>query len=120
VHTLDVAAFRRRFPLGSTERVALVDETGRYAGLVTTSAAYVSDSDLGARIDTLATETDYVLLPEQDVRSVMSMFDESEADYLAVVDEDRRVLGSVSERFVRRRYAEEIEKAQRDLFGERS
>lgn len=50
----------------------------------------------------------------------MKAFDESEVDDLAVLDLERRVLGSLSERFVRRRYAEEIEKSQRDLFGEKS
>lgn len=31
---------------------------------------------------------------------------------------DSLVLGIVTEKFVRRRYAEELDKAQRDLFGE--
>ena len=46
------------------------------------------------------------------------MFDLSEADYLAVVDEQRQVLGTLSERFVHRRYADEVEKSQREMFGE--
>lgn len=41
------------------------------------------------------------------------------ADELAVLADDRRVLGLVSETYVRRRSAEELEKAQRELFGER-
>ena len=49
----------------------------------------------------------------------MARFDASGADELAVLDDDRQVLGILSESFVRRRYAEELEKAQRDLFGER-
>ena len=38
-----VAEFRRRFPLGSTSRVILADDTGRYAGIVLTPAAFADD-----------------------------------------------------------------------------
>ena len=37
----------------------------------------------------------------------------------AVVDDERKVLGVLSEGFVRKRYAEELEKRQRELMGER-
>jgi CIC family chloride channel protein len=48
----------------------------------------------------------------------MKIFDATEADDLAVVDYRRKVVGILSERFVHRRYTDEIEKAQRELFGE--
>jgi CIC family chloride channel protein len=35
-----------------------------------------------------------------------------------VVDDNQAVLGTLSERFVHRRYADEVEKAQREMFGE--
>jgi CIC family chloride channel protein len=35
-----------------------------------------------------------------------------------VVDADGRVLGLLTEAHVRRRYGEELEKSQRELFGE--
>ena len=52
------------------------------------------------------------------IRDIMQAFDNSAADELAVADEDGRVLGLVSERYVTRRYAEELEKARKDLTGE--
>ena len=58
------------------------------------------------------------LTPDQNVRSAIEYFDVSEADYLAVVDDERSVLGTLSERFVHRRYSDEVEKAQREMFGE--
>jgi CIC family chloride channel protein len=61
---------------------------------------------------------DVALHPAQDVRTVMKIFDASEADDLAVIDDEGHVLGTLSERFVHRRYTDEVEKAQRDLFGE--
>jgi CIC family chloride channel protein len=48
----------------------------------------------------------------------MRAFEEREANEFVVTDADGTVLGVVSERYVRRRYTDEIEKAQRELFGE--
>lgn len=52
------------------------------------------------------------------IGEAMEMFDSSEADDLAVVDGTGRVLGLITEKFVRKRYAEELERAQRELYGE--
>lgn len=116
--TIQVAEFRRRFPLGSTSKVVLVDLTGRYFGIVETATAYDAAVDAGAEIATLATLQETALTAAQDVRSAIEMFDLSEADYLAVVADDGRVLGTLSEHFVHRRYAQEVEKAHREMFGE--
>jgi len=115
---IDVAEFRRRFPLGSTAKVVLVDSTGRYCGIVETAKAFDAEIDPAAAIATLRILHDRALSPAQDVRSAIRTFDLSEADYLAVVDEDNSVLGTLSERFVHRRYADEVEKAHRETFGE--
>ena len=113
-----VAEFRRRFPLGSTGRVAVVDATAHYVGIVDTVRAFdptlAEDSDIG----TLAASDDPALRPADDVRAVMTAFDSSDAPYLAVTDEHGTLLGTLSERFVHRRYAEEVEKAHRETFGE--
>jgi chloride channel protein, CIC family len=69
-------------------------------------------------IGELAGTDDPTLSPGDDVQSIMRAFDVSEAPYLAVIDDQGTLLGTLSERFVRRRYTEEVEKAQRDLFGE--
>ena len=114
-----IADFRRRFPLGATSRVVLVDPAGRYAGIVVPALAYAEGVDLAAPIGSLAAPQDLTLSADADIGKVMAMFDDAESDELAVVDADRHVLGVLSETFVRRRYAEELEKAQRELFGER-
>jgi CIC family chloride channel protein len=116
--TTSVAEFRRRFPLGSTSKVVLVDLTGRYAGIVETAKAFDAAIGADAAIGSLATLQGVALRPAQDVRSAIQTFDVSEADYLAVIDERQAVLGTLSERFVHRRYANEVEKAQREMFGE--
>jgi CIC family chloride channel protein len=116
--TILTTEFQRRFPLGSVASVVLVDSDGTYSGLVQTGAAYTAGIDPDAPIASLATFKTVALRPEQDVVSVMKTFEEQEADDLAVVDSSYRVLGTVSEKYVRRRYSEELEKAQKDLFGE--
>lgn len=116
--SLTIAEFRRQHPLGSAGRVVLADRDGAYAGLVAVPAAYAAGADADAPVLSLAELADAALAPAQDVVSIMRMFDAHQADDLAVIDEDRHVLGMVSEKYVRRRYADEIEKAQRDLFGE--
>jgi CIC family chloride channel protein len=113
-----IAEFRRRFPLGSTSKVVLVDAAGQYAGIVDTARAYDTAVEPEADVGSLAILQGIALAPAQDVRSAIRTFDLSEADYLAVVDESSAVLGALSERFVHRRYADEVEKAQREIFGE--
>ena len=116
--TTSMGEFRRRFPLGSTSKVVLVDDSGHYAGIVDTARAYDVGIEPEAMVASLAMLQDIALAPAQDVRSAIRTFDLSEADYLAVVDEGGAVLGTLSERFVHRRYADEVEKAQREIFGE--
>ena len=113
-----VAEFRRRFPLGAVNLVALVDGTGAYAGLVQTAAAHAPKLDDDGPVGALARMAEVALSPEDDAAVVMKAFEEYEVDELAVLGPEREVLGTVSEKYVRRRYAEELEKFQRELFGE--
>lgn len=115
---MSIEEFRRRFPLGSTSKVVLVDAADHYAGIVETAKAFDPEVKADEEIGKLANFADVALQPAQDIRAIIRMFDLSEADYLAVVDEQRQVLGTLSERFVHRRYADEVEKSQREMFGE--
>jgi CIC family chloride channel protein len=114
-----IVEFRRRVPLGATSRIVLVDADDRYAGIVQTPTAYAEGLDLASAVGLLGVNTDAALTPTMDIVEIMRRFDASGADELAVLDDDRKVLGILSESFVRRRYAEELEKSQRELFGER-
>jgi CIC family chloride channel protein len=116
--SISVADFRRRFPLGSTSRVVLIDDDERYAGIANPASAFAEGVAGDAIIGTLATARDHVLPPEASIRDVMTAFDAFGGDELAVVDAQGVVLGLLSESYVQRRYAEEVDKAQRELFGE--
>lgn len=114
-----MAEFRREHPLGSTSRVILVDDRDRYVGIVSTAAAYAEGTAAEGAVGGLAHATQTTLTPEMDIAAVMLAFDRSQSDELAVVTRDSAaVLGIVTESYVRRRYAEELEKSQRELFGE--
>ncbi len=116
---LDAAAFCQRFPLGSGSRVILIDSEGHYAGIVQIPRVYGDGVKPETTIGELAENRDVSLSPAADVVSVMQRFDQTQADELAVVTADGQVLGVVSEAFVRKRYAEELDKRQRELMGER-
>jgi len=113
-----IAEFRRRFPLGSTPSVVLTDATGAYFGILETSRAFdtslAEDSEVGA----LAEMKGIALEPQQDVLEAMKVFDSQGADFLAVVSAEGEVIGTLAEKFVHRRYTDEIEKTQREMFGE--
>jgi CIC family chloride channel protein len=116
--SISIGDFRQRFPLGSTRRVVLTDPEGHYLGLVETPKAFDAKLEPEESIGTLAILRDVALKPSQDILTIIKVFDATEADDLAVVDDKGKVLGTLSELFVHRRYTDEIEKAQRELFGE--
>jgi CIC family chloride channel protein len=111
-----IEEFRRRFPLGSTRRVVALDDAGHYAGLIHLSAAFADPKQSGP-VGDLAITRDAWLTPAMTIKEAMRIFDQTETDELAVLDEAGDVLGVLSEAYATRRYAEELEKARRDLVG---
>lgn len=116
--TMSIAEFRRRFPLGSTASVVLTDNAGVYTGIVDTASAYETSLDDADEIGSLGSMKGVALEPQQHVQEAMMVFDTNGADLLAVVSAEGEVIGTLSEKFVHRRYTDEMEKAQREMFGE--
>ncbi len=114
-----LAAFRRDVPLGATARVVAVDAAGRYAGLVQVADAHAPEQG-GPTIEPLLRHVDDVLLPQMTIKDAVALFEEAEADALAVVDsrESLRVIGLLTEQHALRRYSEELERRRRELSGE--
>ncbi len=117
--TLTVAQARQRLPLGSVPRVVLVDAHQHYAGIVALADLYADRVKPEAPVQDYAQNRDVALPAHADALAAMRHFDTTQSDELAVVDGDGHVLGVLSERFVRKRYAEELERRQRELLGER-
>lgn len=114
--TATVEEFRRRYPLGSVRRVVAVDEAGHYAGIIPVSSVF-ADAKASGSATRFAFNQAQSLNPEMNIKTIMHLFDRTESDELAVVDDAGKVLGIVSEAYATRRYAEELEKARRDLTG---
>jgi len=124
--TMLVSAFCEKYPLGSTERVIAVDGNNRYAGIVVVADAHHALAHLSETEPTivqgLLQTRDQVLLPSMNAQVAAEVFAKAEAEELAVVDnlERRRVVGLLTEAYLLRRYAEELDKGWRDLTGESS
>ncbi len=116
--SISIAAFRSKVPLGSASKAILVDATGVYHGIVPTAAAYDPTLDPTGPLAPLARQTTVKLSADSGIKPILSAFDDEGADELAVVDDDNRVIGVLTEKYARRRYLEEIEAAQKRMFGE--
>jgi len=117
--SMPLATFRRDFPLGSTERVIALDDDDRYAGIVWVGEAH-GETDATRLLVDILHHRDSVLLPEMAVKDAISLFQNAEADALAVVDgeDSRQLIGVLSEQHALRRYAEELDRRRRELSGE--
>jgi CIC family chloride channel protein len=112
-------AFRRQVPLGAVNRVVVTDEAGRYAGIVLTAEAHAAEEGT-ERLEELLHYPQSVLLPQMTIKEAVQMFESSESDALAVVDnpETKNVIGLLTEQYALRRYSEELDRQRRELSGE--
>ena len=119
--TTTIAACRREFVLGSRQAVVVVNNDD-YCGLVLLPELFSNELDSIAdeiQVVELARYTDVTLLPEMNVKTAMKLFDDAEAEVLAVLESEdsRKVVGLLSESFARRRYVDEIDQATRGVLG---
>jgi CIC family chloride channel protein len=114
-NTLTLSEFRRMFPLGSGQRIVLVDETGRYAGIVLVAHAHGPEVDVET-VAELALNPKDVLLPQMNIREAASLFESSKSEELAVVDDRStlKVVGLLTEQYALRRYNAELDSRSRD------
>ncbi|MBV9462003.1 MAG: chloride channel protein [Bradyrhizobium sp.] len=117
-----IAACRREFALGSRQAIVVVNNSDDYCGIVPLPDLFTSELDTIAdeiQVVELAKYTDIVLLPEMNIKTAMKLFDDAEAEVLAVLEsaDSRKVIGFLSESHARRRYVEEIDQATRGVLG---
>ena len=120
--TTTIAACRREFVLGSRPAVVVVNNSDDYCGLVLLPELFSGELDSIAddiQVVELARYTDVSLLPEMNIKTAMKIFDDAEAEVLAVLESEnsRKVIGFLNESFARRRYVEEIDQATRGVLG---
>jgi CIC family chloride channel protein len=120
--TTTLAACRHEFVLGSRQAVVVVNNDDDYIGLVLLPDLFSPELDTivdDIQVVELAKYSDVVLLPEMNIKSAMKIFDDAEAEVLAVLEsaDSRKVIGLLAESFARRRYVEEIDQATRGVLG---
>jgi CIC family chloride channel protein len=126
VRTIGIQAtledFRRDFPLGSTQRVVVVDGT-KYAGIIQVPDVYASPIEaMEERHDLsgfISLANDF-LQPNMNAKQAAALFDTTESDALGVVNNliERRVVGLLTESHTLRRYSEELDRRRREASGE--
>ncbi len=76
-----LASFRRDFPLGATDRVVVVDDNGRYAGIVLVAEAHTQSERPADKApepsQTCCTTAATVLLPQMTIKEAVAMFENS-------------------------------------------
>ncbi|EFH11903.1 chloride channel protein [Pseudoroseomonas cervicalis] len=114
-----ISAFRRDFPLGATTHVVALDAAGRYAGMILVAEAHAPELEEDATVEGLLHLAGQVLLPAQNAKQAMALFDATDAEALAVVDQKDTscVIGLVKASYLLRRYSEELDKRRQDELG---
>jgi len=115
-----VGQARALFPLGSGQRIVLVDGAGRYAGILLIAELHGAGPGDADPVGSLAHYRDVMLTPGMNAREAVALFGQAEADALVVVEdrETRNVVGILTEQHTLRRYAEELDRTRRALSGE--
>lgn len=119
---MTLAQFRRQFPLGGVERVVMVEDEDRYAGMVFLNDVYGPAREItDGELEMFVKHRNVMLTPAMNVKAALEAFDRNETDALVVVEDVqmRRVLGIVTEGYALKRYAAELDKARRSLAGEK-
>jgi CIC family chloride channel protein len=113
-----IEQFQALYPLGSTTRAVAVAPDGTYAGMIIVADTYGTLDPKVRTVAPLLRHVDVALTPWMNVQEAARAFDRAEAEALAVVDAQRRVVGLLTEAYVLRRYAEESERRRREVLGE--
>ncbi|MBB2970536.1 chloride channel protein [Mesorhizobium sp. RMAD-H1] len=121
---MTVAQFREEVPLGSVQRIIAVEGDKKYVGMLIVAEVHALRPDPSndeQPVSELIKYRDIMLLPTMNVKVAAEMFAKTGSEELAVVDDynSRRVCGLLTEGYLLRRYAEELDKVRKDIAGER-
>lgn len=122
--TMSLADFCARFPVGSTKYVAVADQKAAYVGLVDVAALHVDqltenpDATLEDLKSSFEHSNDWVMASTR-FDMLVRLFEQRETERLIIVDNDtsKHALGYITEAFALRRYRQELEARQREIFG---
>ena len=103
----------RRFPAGSVRQVFVVDDQGSLCGMIDPTGVIAPDGGGATKtVKDVISEASSFLLPGDNLRTALDRFRQAGQETLPVIDnaEDRRIIGYLSEAYVLRRYAHELER----------
>ncbi len=117
---ISLSEFRSHYPLGSTQRVIMVNDDGRYAGMVLLPDVYADHGEGDRGMESFLRYRNDVLLPTMNAKQAAAMFDKTGSEALAVVNDlvENRPIGLLSESHTLRRYSEELDLRRREVSGE--
>ncbi|MDM9644418.1 chloride channel protein [Rhizobium sp. S163] len=120
---ISIDQFKESFPIGSAQRVILVEDSGKYAGLVLVPDIYANLTDTADEskgLDEFVRYRNDFLTPQMNAKQAAAIFDKTESEALAVVNNlvERTVVGQLSEAHTLRRYSEELDRRRREVSGE--
>lgn len=114
-----VASARTIFAGRMPRYIVLHNAQNHYAGLLESnliqSITIAPDQPLSALVE----NDGEVLSPDFSIGHAVAAFERTTRPALAVTDREGHILGILSERYVLRRYAEELERTRRELAGEK-
>lgn len=122
--SMTLSDFRSRFPVGSTKYVAVMDEKSAYVGLADVAAIHsdLQDTTPDATLEFLKPALNYCndwVVSSTPFDKLVHLFEQRETERLIIVDTEatKRAVGYVTEAFALRRYRQELEARQREIFG---
>ena len=113
---------RQRVPLGASKQVFVLNSDGGFDGMIDMTAAHdpaYADADLGIIAHDLAHAGNIFLKPNENVRTALNLFEETQREVLPVLDsaDTRRIVGYLTEAYAFRRYTQELEKRRSAELG---
>ncbi|MCV2447226.1 chloride channel protein [Paracoccus sp. DMF] len=117
-----VALLREELPLGSRKYAFAVDEHDRYAGII--DMATVHDPEITELAEVLLAAdcmigADAHVFRQDNIQAVLDQFSRTQLEILPVLDgpATQRVLGSLTEAYCLKRYAQELDSRRSDEIG---
>src|SRR5262249_55633274 len=110
-----LSTLRQAFLLGSTRQAFAIDTDNRLVGVVDIAEAHSPDTiadDNKVTVRDLVRADTAFLLPAENLRTALQRFQSAAVDVLPVIsdEQERRVLGYLTEQYALRRYSEELER----------
>ncbi len=109
---------RRLYPPGSSGAFVVLTAEGRYAGML--APAILDQASAETTLGALLPPPGPTLSPGLTIRDALTAFEADDAEALAVVDGQEKVVGVLGEREAIRRYTDEMRRRLTELTGERT